>query len=120
MAAPEFIYHMTPRADWEGAPPDRAFAAATLATEGFIHCTAEPERLLQVANRFYRTTAGEWLILRVAAAQLTAPLRWEEADGYLFPHIYGPIDRQAIVAVTPFPRCGEEFILPAFLGAQSL
>lgn len=120
MAAPALIYHMTPRVHWEDAPPDRAFAAATLTTEGFIHCTAEPERLLQVANRFYRAAAGEWLILSVAAAQLTAPLRWEEADGHLFPHIYGPIDRQAIVAVTPFPRCGEKFVLPALWDAQAL
>ena len=118
MAASAVIYHMTPRADWEAASPERAFGAATLATEGFVHCTAEPERLLEVANRFYRSTPGEWVILTVATAQLTAPLRWEEADGHLFPHIYGPIDREAIVAITPFPRRGDEFVLPSALHEQ--
>ena len=112
------IYHMTTRADWEGTSPDANFVAATLADEGFIHCTAEPERLLQVANRFYRSTPDEWVILTVATAQLTAPLRWEAADGHLFPHIYGPIARDAIVAVTPFPRNGDEFVLPLPLNEQ--
>lgn len=112
------IYHMATRADWEGTPPDANFVAATLADEGFIHCTAEPERLLQVANRFYRSTPGKWVILTVATAQVTAPLRWEAADGHLFPHIYGPIARDAIVAVTPFPRNGGEFILPLSLSEQ--
>jgi uncharacterized protein (DUF952 family) len=79
------VYHMTTRADWEGTPPDENFVAATLANEGFIHCTAERERVLQVANRFYRGTPGEWVILTVAVAQLTASLRWETADDHLFP-----------------------------------
>ena len=32
---------------------------------------------------------------------LTSPLRFEEADGQRFPHIYGPINLNAVVAVTP-------------------
>ncbi len=114
------IYHMATLTDWEGTPPDANFVAATLVSEGFIHCTAEPERLLQVANRFYRSTPGEWVILVVATAQLTAPLRWEAADGQLFPHVYGPIDRVAIANVVPFPRNGDEFVLPLPLNEQVL
>jgi uncharacterized protein (DUF952 family) len=113
------VYHMTTRADWEGTPPDENFVAATLANEGFIHCTAERERVLQVANRFYRGAPGEWVILTVAVAQLTAPLRWEAADDHIFPHVYGPIDRNAVVEVTPFPRRGDEFLLPAHWNEQT-
>jgi uncharacterized protein (DUF952 family) len=114
------IYHMTTRTDWEGTPPAADFVADTLASEGFVHCTADPERLLQVANRFYRSTPGEWVILIVATAQLTAPLRWETADGHLFPHVYGPIDRAAIVNIVPFPRSGDAFVLPLQLNEQVL
>ena len=112
------VYHMIPQARWEATPPESPLAADTLATEGFIHCTAEPERLLQVANRFYCSIPGEWLILAVATRQLTAPLHWEVADGHLFPHIYGPIDRIAIVDVFSFPRHGDKFVLPPGLSGR--
>lgn len=112
------VYHMLTRAHWEATPPDCPLTADTLASEGFIHCTAEPERLLQVANRFYRATPGDWLILVLAPAELTAPLYWEAADGHLFPHVYGPINRQAIVDVLSFPRDGDNFLLPWQLSEQ--
>lgn len=47
------IYHMTPQAVWDAQRNQPDFAPASLAAEGFIHCTAEPERLQHVANRFY-------------------------------------------------------------------
>lgn len=98
------VYHMLSRADWEAVPVGGDYSAASLAREGFIHCTAEPWLLERVANSFYRHAAGEWLILHVDLRQVTAPVRWEEADGHLFPHIYGPIERAAVVQITPFPR----------------
>lgn len=112
------IYHMTTRNAWEATPPDRPFMAATLASEGFVHFTAEPERLLQVANRFYRSEPGDWVILTVDPACLTAPLRWEPADGHVFPHVYGPVDRAAILDITPFPRRNAEFVLPQAMGER--
>ncbi len=47
---------------------------------------------------------GEWLILAVDLAKVGAEVRWEAADGHLFPHIYGPIEQRAVVRVVPFPR----------------
>jgi uncharacterized protein (DUF952 family) len=101
---PQIVYHMLPKATWDALPPGGAYAAQTLATEGFVHCTAEPNMLEVVANRFYRAQPGEWLILSVNLAAVAAPVRWEQADGHLFPHIYGVIERSAIQDVKPFPR----------------
>jgi uncharacterized protein (DUF952 family) len=95
---------MLPKAAWEAVPAGSSYQAATLASEGFVHCTAEPPILEAVANRFYRSEAGDWLILLVDLDQVAAPVRWEAADGHLFPHIYGPIEREAVVSVIPFPR----------------
>ncbi len=98
------IYHMLPQTAWEALPAGSPYAAGTLADEGFVHCTGEPSLLETVANRFYRQEPGAWLILVLAVDKLTAPVRWEAADGQLFPHVYGPIDREAVVNVVSFPR----------------
>jgi len=104
VAQAQIVYHMLSKAAWEAVAAGGDYQAATLANEGFVHCTAEPWLLEQVANRFYRAEAGEWLILHIDLHQVAAPVRWEEADAHLFPHIYGPIAQQAVVQITPFPR----------------
>lgn len=104
MAGQNIVYHMLPSSVWEAAAEENAYHAATLASEGFVHCTAELPLLEQVANRFYRSQPGDWLILLVDLDRVAAPVRWEAADDHLFPHIYGPIERQAIVETIPFPR----------------
>jgi uncharacterized protein (DUF952 family) len=101
---PNIVLHMLPKAAWEAVPPGGDYLADTLASEGFVHCTAEPPILETIANRFYRSEGGDWLILLVDLDKVTAPVRWEAADGHLFPHIYGPIARAAVVRIVPFPR----------------
>lgn len=105
------IYHMTPTLTWQAQPPTAPYVADTLATEGFIHCTREAERLVDVANRFYRQQAGDFVILCVDTEQLQAEVRWEAADGQLFPHIYGPIALEAIIEVIAFPRNPKGYFL---------
>jgi uncharacterized protein (DUF952 family) len=106
------IYHMLPAARWAAQPPDRPYAGDTLATEGFIHCTAEPERLVAVANAFYRADPGPHVILCIRAGAVTAEVRWEDAGGHLFPHVYGPLNLDAVVGVLPFRRADDGTFLP--------
>ena len=106
------IFHMLPAAVWQAQPADDPYRADTLVTEGFIHCTGEPERLVMVGNAFYRQIPGPFLILCVETERLTATVRWEAADGHRFPHVYGPIDRAAIVDVIAFPRNPNGDFLP--------
>jgi uncharacterized protein (DUF952 family) len=114
------IYHMTPRLVWESQADQSLYVAPSLETEGFIHCTAEPDMLEQVANRFYREVPGSFIIVYIASERLEADLRWEEADGHLFPHIYGPLNRSAIEAIVPFSRdLDQKFILPPELKAYT-
>ncbi len=103
-AQPAVVFHMLPKATWDALPPGGDYYAATLAGEGFVHCTAEPQMLETVANRFYREQPGDWLILAVDLEKIGAEVRWEAADGHLFPHIYGPIEQRAVTRVVSFPR----------------
>lgn len=106
------IFHLLPAATWQAHAPADAYHAETLATEGFIHCTREVERLVEVANQFYRQSTGDFVILCVETDRLRAEVRWEMADGHLFPHIYGPIAQEAIVDVIAFPRNPHGQFLP--------
>lgn len=98
------IYHMLEASTWAGDAP---YAAASLASQGFIHLTGARDMLLRVANAVYRNEPGAWLILVVDPARLQAPLRWEAVEGVLFPHLYGTLNRDAVIEVINFPRAAD-------------
>jgi uncharacterized protein (DUF952 family) len=56
------------------------------------------------ANRFY-AAAPELLLLHIDPERLASPLKTEAAgSGEFFPHIYGPVNREAVVRVEPLQR----------------
>lgn len=96
------IYHLVPRPVWEGAT-DQPYRAASLDSEGFIHCSFA-DQVAGSANRFY---AGEvdLFVLHIDPARLTSPWREEaSSSGEIFPHVYGPINRDAVVTAQPLAR----------------
>ncbi len=102
MTAAEAIYHLVPRTTWEQAPAG-PYRAASLATEGFVHCSYR-RQVEWAANKFYAGEA-ELFLLQIDPARLTSPVRAEDAGaGEQFPHIYGPIDRPAVVDVQAMRR----------------
>ena|SRR5258708_37883503 len=96
------IYHLVPRLIWEAAPPG-PYRVSSLETEGFIHCSNRAQ-VARSANKFY-PTESEMYLLAIDPARLTSELRDEEGRPCeLFPHIYGPINREAIVEVIRLER----------------
>lgn len=107
------IHHLVPAAEFAAVPAGEPYLPTGFAADGFIHCTGELDTLLDIANQFYRTTAGDFLVLVIDPSRLTAPLRWEpplpapapdRLVGRLFPHIYGPLNPQAIIAIRQAQR----------------
>ena len=100
------VLHLMPRTDWDRLVPEEPITNPSLATEGFIHCTDDEQVLLGVANAFYRTVPGDFVVLDVEMDDLTSACIWEapaqiggapsEPLAAQFPHIYGPIDRAAV------------------------
>lgn len=106
------IYHLAPAERWRAWPRGAAYLPAEYEADGFVHCTAGADLMLQVANRFYRNTPGDWVVLAIDPARLTSPLRWERPApdddlAPLFPHVYGPIDAAAVVEVRPVQRSAD-------------
>jgi len=97
------IYHITPSQDWESARAAGIYQADSLSSEGFIHCSTR-EQVIATANRFYRARAG-LVLLCIEPERLTAPVKYENLEGGqpLFPHIYGPLNLDAVSAALSFP-----------------
>jgi uncharacterized protein (DUF952 family) len=95
-------YHLVPAAAWEAAGRDAPFRPASLGTEGFVHLTHRMDDLVDVANAFYRDEAGPHVVLTVVLARLGAPWRYD--GDRRFPHVYGPLDRAAVVEVRSIGR----------------
>jgi uncharacterized protein (DUF952 family)/SAM-dependent methyltransferase len=107
------ILHLAERAAWDRAALDGAYRGDTLDTEGFIHCSY-PHQVVRVADALF---AGrrDLVLLVIDADRLSAPLRDEsfEPGGEAFPHVYGPLEMDAVAQVLPFEPSREgRFRLP--------
>lgn len=103
------IYHLTPTARWHSWPENQPYLPADFEREGFIHCTSGDELMIKVANQYHQNTPGDHVLLVVDMSKLnesTSPIKWEKSRvfGLDFPHIYGPINRDAVVEVRTMQR----------------
>ncbi len=114
------ILHITSNAEWQAAQARGDYRAASLESGGFIHASTS-KQVLAVANAFYRRQND--LVLLVIDENLVKPeVRWEAPAGSpaegippadLFPHIYGPLNLEAVVRVLDFgPDPSGTFSLP--------
>ncbi len=110
-AAPSHVFHIAERSAFSAAVEAGRYEPDTLASEGFIHCSTR-DQVLRTAARFFGGRKG-LVLLCISALALGDALRYEAADGESFPHCYGPIPLEAILAVLEFP-CGPDgsFELP--------
>ena len=99
MIAQGHILHVTTPEAWRRGAETPYYEAESLSTEGFIH-NCRPDQLRGVLGRHF---AGHraLVLLVVDPARLTSEVRDEESHGEMFPHVYGPIDRAAVVSVLP-------------------
>jgi uncharacterized protein (DUF952 family) len=92
------IYHWCPRSDWEAAGD--AYLAASFGEDGFIHCSFEH----QVSKTASALDRGRQGMVLLAIDETGLPLVVEDCyeTGEGFPHVYGPIPVDSVVAVDPF------------------
>ena len=93
----KYIVHICTRKDWQEAQAAGQYQPPSLKNEGFIHCS-RPNQAITVVNRFYRQVP-ELILLWINPELIDAEIRWEAADGEVFPHIYGPLAINAVLTV---------------------
>ena len=107
----KIILHACTLAEWQLAQKQGAYTADTLSTEGFIHCS-EFETLTRVANANWQGRQDLYL-LAIDESKLTSPVVYESTDpasDIPYPHIYGPLNLDAVVSVTQYlPKGSGEF-----------
>lgn len=94
------LYHLVSQHTFDGQPADEPYAPASFFEEGFIHLSATPQQVAWVADRFYAEVL-DLVVLMIDEALLTAPVQWDETPDGRFPHLYGPLNRDAIVDIVP-------------------
>ncbi|HET8987078.1 MAG TPA: DUF952 domain-containing protein [Humibacillus sp.] len=100
------IYHLAEQSHWEQAQVDGTYRRSTLGRslddEGFVHA-ASAEQWPGVRERFYADVTEPLVLLHIDEARLSSPVVLEVGDpttGERFPHVYGPIDLDAVVDTT--------------------
>ncbi|HEY2979831.1 MAG TPA: DUF952 domain-containing protein [Anaerolineales bacterium] len=97
------ILHITSRSEWQSAQARGEYRAASLETEGFMHASTRSQ-VLPVANTFYRGQ-NDLVLLVIDEQRVVAEVRWEAPAGPpppgvpasdRFPHIYGPLNLEAV------------------------
>lgn len=114
------IYHLLTPEDWQKAQVMGAYTPASLVAEGFIHASYASQ-IVVVAKSF---SSGHvmLMLLCIDSEKVTSPVRDEavrpsDAKEDRFPHIYGPLNIDAIVHVFHLlPSADGSFELPAGLG----
>jgi uncharacterized protein (DUF952 family) len=94
------IYHLALVSDWEEAVVAGEYAISslgvTLEQEGFIHAS-RADQWSAVKERFYGDVTEPMVLLVIDPARLTSPLVVEPVGNDEFPHIYGPLNLDAVV-----------------------
>ncbi|HEX2914077.1 MAG TPA: DUF952 domain-containing protein, partial [Chloroflexia bacterium] len=90
-------FHMVPKEYYEAQPTDSDYLPEPMKAgrEQFIHCTDGTENLAATGNRYYTADPREYIVLVINLAKLKAPVRYEDPN-HIYPHIYGPLNRDAI------------------------
>jgi uncharacterized protein (DUF952 family) len=116
------IIHICGSKAWNAAVESGSYQPDSLESEGFIHCSC-PDQVLDVANTFY-CDQHDLVLLVIDPQQVRADIIWENpagstsprkrSDPDVFPHIYGPLNLDAVTGVLDFRRKPEGgFSLPA-------
>jgi uncharacterized protein (DUF952 family) len=112
------LLHITQRAAWEAAKTRGEYRADSLEADGFIHASL-PDQAVGTANLIYRGIP-DLVILAIDDERVRVEVKWEPApDAQVYPHIYGPLNLDAVVAVKPFPPSADgTFVLPDLGAAE--
>jgi len=90
------ITHVAERAAWDMARASGKYAAPSLSTEGFIHCST-PWQVVRIASVNFADRA-DLVLLVIDPALLDSPVVFENCEGGAepFPHIYGELPVAAV------------------------
>lgn len=97
------IFHITTAAAWAAAQASGSLTPASLASEGFVHCSTGAQ-VPGTLERHFKGQRGLLLLLLDEARLEAAKLKWEAPPGRpaeRYPHYYAPLPVAAVVSTHP-------------------
>lgn len=93
------IYHVTTSDEWNVAKTKGYYEHPSLKDEGFIHCSQE-QQVPGVLERYFAGKTG-LVKLVIDTDKLTSKFiyDWSPSTEDTFPHVYGPINLDAVTEV---------------------
>ncbi|WP_445665024.1 DUF952 domain-containing protein [Fodinibius sp. AD559] len=93
----DLLFHITTKDDWKQFNNSGSYEPESLESEGFIHCSTG-EQVEATANRIFGDK-DEILLLVIDATTLHEDIKYEknEDTGEKFPHLYSPLNTNAII-----------------------
>jgi uncharacterized protein (DUF952 family) len=116
------IFHMCDSADLDDQlSKEGVYFPPTYKQDGFVHATEDAESLLAIANHFYKSDKGNWVVIKIDVSKLGCEVIYEapmpvgnteshvkvdnnDDIGPKFPHIYGSIKKKSITERYPMIR----------------
>lgn len=103
------IFHIATDADWQAAEASGSYTTSTLGVsleqEGFIHLSRDSQAGM-VLDNYYADVTEPLTLLMVDTDFLTSSWQFDDVPGaeLSFPHIYGPLNPDAVVEATPLTK----------------
>lgn len=97
------ILHLTTASAWEAARQAGEYRAPSLENEAFIHCSL-PDQIAEAANTWF-AGQNDLVLLVLDSTRLRPEVRFEpgtDKPDALFPHVYGPINLDAVIRVLDY------------------
>jgi uncharacterized protein (DUF952 family) len=103
------IFHIAEVAHWAEAQQTGGYAwstiGRTLDEEGFIHA-ARGDQWDDVRRRYYTGVTEPLVLLVIDTDRLTSPWQEDSVGDTTYPHVYGPLNPDAVVATVPLDAAG--------------
>ncbi|HVE86457.1 MAG TPA: DUF952 domain-containing protein [Myxococcales bacterium] len=121
------IYHLVPRSHLAARREGGSYVPARFEQDGFIHCTGELPALVKVANDYFAGVEEPLVVLVIDTGALRSRVVFEapaplpgagtsHLEGATkFPHVYGPLNLDAVTAAGTLPRTHAGFQAPETL-----
>ena len=96
------IVHIARKFEWEQAQRTGVYRSASLAQDGFIHCS-NVDQVIDIANKLFRGQT-DLALLCIDEALVAHLVKYEDLyqTQEPYPHIYGALNGDAITSVVDF------------------
>lgn len=106
------IFHFISESDFSLYRTEGYLRVPSLESQGFIHCSLE-DQVIPVANSI-APGKSDMILLEIDEEKVLPKILYENLENgeRLFPHIYGPLNTDAIIAILPFQWKNGSYIFP--------